>query len=91
MDLLERTLPMEPELFLEAKAAPDLSCNYRETANPDQLLPAGRTWAICFRTTANALRGFLIKRGRTFQEWTFGMYDDGRTPMYTLIRINPRE
>jgi hypothetical protein len=59
-------------------------------ANPDALLPREQTWAICFMSTVKPLREFLIRRGRLFQEIPFGLYDDGRTPMYTLLRIAPR-
>ena len=56
----------------------------------DDLLPRPRTWAICFHSTSKVVREFLTKRGRTFEAFEFGLYDDGRTPMYTLIRIDPR-
>jgi hypothetical protein len=59
-------------------------------ANPDALLPGGTTWAVCFYSTAKSLRGFLIKRGRLFEEWEFGEPDDAGTPMYTVMRIAPR-
>ena len=56
----------------------------------DDLLPRPRTWAICFHSTSKVMREFLTKRGRTFEAYEFGLYDDGRTPMYTLLRIDPR-
>ncbi|MEX2215121.1 MAG: glycosyltransferase family 39 protein [Phycisphaeraceae bacterium] len=59
-------------------------------ANPDMLLPREQTWVICFMSTVKPMREFLIRRGRLFQEMPFGLYDDGRTPMYTLLRIAPR-
>jgi len=58
-------------------------------ANPHELLPQGRTWAICFYSTATPIRDFLIRRGRLFSEWEFGRYIDGGKPMYTLFRIEP--
>lgn len=57
--------------------------------DPDALLPRQRTWAICFHSTGNVLKQYLIKRGRTFSEWTFGQYDHD-TPLYTVLRIDPR-
>ena len=59
-------------------------------ANPDALLPREGSWIVCFRTTATAVREFLIRRQRMFNASTYGMYDDGRMPMYTLFHVAPR-